>query len=115
MSDAIIPDNPAMPAGATGVSGWVKTWRGRIARQFDGTTRVVDVPDDWGCIGRPVSVVIDGLQYNDGRARRVVHLLSSGEPLAGPFTPHDARQLGAALIAAADECDECASRDGVTE
>jgi hypothetical protein len=117
MSEAIIPDNPPLtPVGATKVGGWAKSWRGRVLRLFDGSTRVVEIPDDWGNIGQPITVAIDGIQYDDGRARRGLALLdSSGEPLTGPLTPHDARQLGAALIAAADDCDECAGRDGATE
>jgi hypothetical protein len=117
MTATIIPDNPPpAPAGATNVDGWGKSWRGQVLRLFDGTKRVVELTDDGASVNEPLSVVIDGIQYDNGRARRGIALLdSSGESLTRSVTPHDARQLGAAFIAAADECDACAGQDWATK
>ena len=54
---------------------------------------------------------IVGAQYADGRVKReiVVHLRN-----ADALTPQQARELAAALIAAADEADEMASHDQIT-
>jgi hypothetical protein len=61
-------------------------------------------------------VGISGFQFPDGSARRWVTLAApdNGSTHSTP-TPRQSRQLGAALIAAADKCDEYASREEVTE
>jgi hypothetical protein len=84
--------HPPLPAGATRVDEWGKSWRGRMCRTFDGNLRFVDRCNDWGTIFVPIIVAIAGIQYADGRARRAIHLKQPD----GPLTPGQARELAAA-------------------
>jgi hypothetical protein len=82
------------PAGARCVSGWLvdgdeatSVW----SRAFEGTRRRVS----------DVDVVIEGRQFHDYGCEREVAVYTDGARL----DPAEARQLAAALIAAADEID----------
>ena len=109
--------NVPHPAGATKVDDWfnpdapvgtIVSYVGPdTARYFTGTSRVVDRDDN----DEDIDVSIEGEQYVDGRVQRhiVVHHLHGDEPI----TPGQARQLAAALTAAADECEQMAGYDRI--
>ena len=109
--------NVPHPAGATKVDDWfnpdaligtIVSYVGPdTARYFTGTSWVVDRDDN----DEDIDVSIEGEQYVDGRVQRhiVVHHLHGDEPI----TPGQARQLAAALTAAADECEQMAGYDRI--
>ena len=107
--------NVPFPAGATQVHDWYDPdgrigepapveFRPDVRRSFQGSSWVVERPDQ----DRDVHVLIDGEQLADGRvAERVITLDDDS------LTPQLARQLAAALIAAADEADQMARYDAI--
>ena len=98
--------NVAHPAGATHVADWYDLQFGinQVGRYFSGSSRVVERQDQ----GRDVIVQIDGTQRADGAATRRI-LVIDGNAEAIELSGGDARQLGRALIAAADEVDRWAA------
>jgi hypothetical protein len=102
---AMTPTNPhpniPNPPGAKRVDDWeVRTGPDgppTVFRCFTGAWRVVDRPQD-----RAIAVELGGLQHLDGRISPEVYVSA----IDGPLTPAIARQLGAALIAAADEAQQ---------
>ena len=108
--------NVPHPAGATKVDDWfnpdaligtIVSYVGPdTARYFTGTSWVVDRDGN----DEDIDVSIVGDQYVDGRVQRhIVIQLHSDEPI----TPGQARQLAAALTAAADECEQMAGYDRI--
>jgi hypothetical protein len=92
-----------LPAGGVDVEDWE---RGRtdadempnVYRGFTGTLRTVDCPER----DRDIRIELYGVQRMDGSVRREVNVSEIDHPL----TLATARQLGAALIAAADEAEQ---------
>jgi hypothetical protein len=91
--------NLAPPAGATLVDEWDNI--GAAFRAFDGPEwRIKHTAGH----GRRADIVVTvvGLQYADGHAERKIIIDCPDTPIV---TPAEARQLGRALIAAADAAD----------
>ena len=96
-----VPDNPAdnattsrdlpIPPGAT-AGDWLTDYRGEGARSLEWSKH------DAAGIG----VAVDGWQFVDGRVARCVSLYDTA---GRELTADDARQLGAALLEAADVID----------
>jgi len=100
--------NVPHPAGATDVHDWVDLETDMPFRCFDGSWWVVERPER----GEDIDVHIAGTQHHDGSITRdiAVHELHADHPL----TIKQARELGAALIAAADEAEQRARYDRIT-
>jgi hypothetical protein len=92
------------PAGAVEVCPWCDT-----GSYFQGGSWVVErnTKDD------DFSVQIDGTQYADGRVKRFIMVAEGNTEALIELTRDHARQLGEALIAAADELETMASYDQV--
>ncbi|OBJ03053.1 hypothetical protein A5659_18530 [Mycobacterium sp. 1165196.3] len=88
-------DNLAPPSGATMVDEWDNL--GPAFRVFDGPEWSIDHPGH----GQPAEIVVSviGRQYVDGHAECQVVIDCPDTPIIAPAA---ARQLGRALIAAAD-------------
>ena len=86
--------------GPTGADGVPDVWRG-----FTGTPRIVDCPER----DRDITVEASGVQHMNGRVEREIYV----SEIDGALTPAMARQLGAALIAAADEAETMAGYDQI--
>lgn len=104
--------NIPTPAGAVRLKDWElgrtsADGTPNVYRGFTGTPRTVDCPER----DRDVAVGVTGLQRMDGNIRREVCVTEIDGP---PLTPATARQLGAALIAAADEAEKMAGYDEIT-
>lgn len=103
--------NVPLPAGAVRIvgGGWEHLdITGLPVRYFDGTPRGVELDERHD----DIEVLIAGTQYADGRVQREIMLYTldtadgqSLTDLIGPLTLAQARQLAAALTAAADEAD----------
>jgi hypothetical protein len=89
--------NVPHPAGATAVFEWYDTQPGPYSAQryFRGGSWVVERDNR----DTDMCVQVDGVQNADGRVERFVVLDDDN------LNPVQARQLGAALLAAADEVD----------
>ncbi len=87
-----------MPAGAVEVHEWYDL-ASAPGRYFTGSAWVVERDD------RDVSVRIDGTQYPDGRADRFILVAEGNYERLTELTSITARELGRALIAAADKVD----------
>lgn len=88
---------PPAPADAVDVYPWYQDPHSdKVARSFTGTRRNVDLAP-----GYTVLVDVSGVQSDDGRVERLI-----GVKRADGLTPAKARELAAALVAAADEADQ---------
>ncbi|MCW2660132.1 MAG: hypothetical protein JWP83_1284 [Mycobacterium sp.] len=113
---ATLKINPAyprvpLPAGAVRVDDWELGRTGadgmpNVYRGFAGTRRVVGCDER----DRDIAVEVTGLQHGDSSVERTVSVSEIDGP---PLTPATARELGTALIAAADETDEMAGCDQI--
>jgi hypothetical protein len=96
-----------LPAGAQCVEDWTRPHgRGRmpnVYRGFTGTSQIIEHD-------RAIEVQVIGWQRLDGNIRREVCVSEIDDSL----TLATGRQLGAELIAAADEAEEMASYDRIT-
>jgi hypothetical protein len=92
--------NVPFPAGAVTVYDWHDTQYGidHAGRYFCGFTRVVERDND-----KDISVLVDGTQRPDGRSVRVITIIEGDREAIPSLTPSLARQIAAALVAAADE------------
>jgi hypothetical protein len=90
--------NVPLPAGAVKVYDWDDIEFNDPHRYFTGTRRVVERDTD-----EDISVLVDGTQRPDGRIVRVITVVDGDREIIPSITPGLARQIGAALIAAADE------------
>jgi carbon monoxide dehydrogenase subunit G len=99
--------NVAYAAGATHVADWYDMQFGidHVSRYFSGSSRVVERDDK----DHDVIVQIDGTQGARGDVTRRI-MVVAGDTEALERSGDHARQLGRALIAAADEVDRCATR-----
>jgi hypothetical protein len=88
--------NVPHPAGATSVDEW-DTASEAPGRYFTGKK--------WPLSRRDAEVLIDGFQRVDGTGERFVNLMDEGTELLTELTADQAREIGLALIAAADELD----------
>ncbi len=88
------------PAGAVQVAEWYDVETDDPARYFRGATSIIKrhSRDD-------IVVQIDGTQYADGDVRRIITVADGVVEALVDLTGVDARRLGLALIAAADEFD----------
>lgn len=90
---------PARPAGAVDVYEWeppARTGHPQASRAFAGTERIVN-----GQYTGDIMVRIEGTQHADGRVERRVLVDKTSADC--PLTAAEARRLGCAIIAAADE------------
>jgi len=94
--------NVPHPAGATDVSEWDTAYE-TPGRYFTGKK--------WPLSRREAEVLICGFQRVDGRDERFVNLMDRGTELLTELTADEAREIGLALIAAADEVDQVNSFD----
>jgi hypothetical protein len=102
------PFNPfpdvALPAGAVRVREWEwpnRTGHEKPLRYFDGTMRTVE-----RLCGSDIEVQIEGTQFSDGNIERLVRVTFPGFHGGDDvLTADQARNLSAALAAAADELD----------
>jgi hypothetical protein len=96
--------NVPHPAGATHVGEWDPfATTATTSRYFTGSSWVVNRPDR----DSDTLVLVDGTQHADGRIDRLVSLDDDD------LTSELARQLGEALIAAADEVEQMAGYDRI--
>jgi hypothetical protein len=104
------PHCVAPPAGATYVADWYDMQFGidHVRRYFSGSSRVVERD------GNDMSVEIYGTQGPDGDVTRHI-MVVDGNTEAVELTSTHARQLGRALLAAADEADQMATYDDKAE
>jgi hypothetical protein len=102
--------NVLHPAGAVSVAPWYNPDLPVSAdhspgpdsqRYFAGSLRVVK---------RDVEVLIDGTQHADGTIERSINVMEDGYERLMDLSSDRARQLGQALLAAADEIDGWATR-----
>jgi hypothetical protein len=91
--------NVPHPAGVTFVDDWVDVECGDPHRYFRGSSWAVERDDS----DKDLSVLIDGAQRPDGRVKRFILVAEGDTEALSELTSDYARQLGAALIAAADE------------
>jgi hypothetical protein len=91
--------NVPFPAGAVKVHDWHDTQYGidHAGRYFRGFTRVVERDTD-----EDISVLVEGMQRPDGRSVRGITLVDGDTEAIPSLTPGLARQIAAALVAAAD-------------
>ena len=95
-----IPNIP-LPAGAVRALDWESpqhTGFPNWVRYFDGTTRTIELTGQ----ATDVEVTIEGTQYGDGRLDCPMIRVRDVDP-DSPLTIHEARELAAALTAAAYE------------
>jgi hypothetical protein len=90
--------NVPFPAGAVEVYDWDEYDIDHTGRYFRGFTRVVERDTD-----NDISVLVDGTQRTDGRSVRVITVVDGDTEAIPSLTPGLARQIAAALVAAADE------------
>jgi hypothetical protein len=90
--------NVPLPAGAVNVYGWDDVEFNDPHRYFRGFTRVVECDTD-----KDISVLVEGTQRPDGRTVRVITVAEGDTEAMPSLTPGLARQIAAALVAAADE------------
>ena len=86
--------NVPSPVGAVEVYDWDLP---EASRYWVGTKRIIDI----GQRADEIVVAIDGLQHADGRVERFVNVDQMHPDY--PITPQQAREVAAALAAAADE------------
>ena len=99
MTTTTTPDtlsNVPHPAGARSVDEW-DTASEAPGRYFTGKK--------WPLSKRDAEVLIDGFQRVDGTGEWFVNLMDNGVELLTELTADQAREIGLALIAAADEVD----------
>jgi hypothetical protein len=100
--------NISLPAGAALVDDWTDTRTPTPFRYFEGSRRTVERPHH----DTDIDIYVSGTQHHDGSISRdiVVHELHHDHPI----TLMQARQLAAALTAAADEAEQMAGYDQTT-
>jgi hypothetical protein len=98
--------NVPHPAGATHVADWYDRQFGidHVSRYFSDSSRVVERDGQ----DRDAIVQIDRTQGADGDVTRRI-MVFDGNTEARELSGNHARQLGSALIAAADEVDQMAN------
>ena len=106
MTTTTTPD-VLVPAGAVEVHEWYDL-AGAPSRYFTGSAWVLERDD------RNVSVRIDGTQYPDGRADRLIGVDEGHYERLSELTSITARELGRPLIAAADEVDAVGTYDQIS-
>ncbi len=67
---------------------------------FRGTRRAINPG------GREMEVQIDGIRHANGRTERLIVVADRGSDAIGELTSEQARELGRALLAAANEVDQ---------
>jgi hypothetical protein len=105
--------NVPHPGGATYVGDWDSDPNPHASRYWQGASRTVSL----GQMSRrrDVQVTIAGTQHADGHSERYLEVEEVHPDLGvitdEPITPAEARAWAVALIAAADDADQMASRD----
>jgi hypothetical protein len=99
MTATTTPDtlsNVHLPAGATSVDEW-DTASDPVGRYFTGKK--------WPLSRRDAEVLIDGFQRPNGSEERRITMIDNGRECLCDLTADVAREIGLALIAAADDID----------
>lgn len=91
--------NISDPAGAEHVNDWCDVVDDPH-RYFSGSSRIVEREGQ-----KDVRVMIDGIQRLNGHVKRVISIAEGDREAVPEMTSDEARRLGAALIAAADEAE----------
>lgn len=110
-SNTTPPTDPPIPAAAIKAWDWEppqRTGMPDATRYFIGTARSVESGERGHRDNAEVQ--IEGVQHSDGRVERAIRVSRVGDEL----TITQARQLAAALLAAADEADEMNGLDRST-
>jgi hypothetical protein len=98
--------NVPLPAGAVRVDDWYDTGTAEPGRYFVGSSWVVERNNHHNR-DTDIMILVDGTQYCDGRVERIISVDDDD------LTISQARELAAALVAAADEAEQMASYDSL--
>ena len=95
--------NVPLPAGADRIGGWYDVDTSTPGRYFAGSLQVIERDNR----DNDTLVLVDGTQWADGRIEQIISLDDDD------LTVEQARQLAAALTAAADEVEQMSGYDRI--